>query len=126
MDLSNPVWLPWLALAALLLNLLLLLALLLRRPRRPADVAARDEVRQWLDQQGERLERGLRQEMGEGARSGRQELAQALASFQSAVTAQGAEAVRTQNAQVDALAMQLTQLRGTLATPWSGSCSNWP
>ncbi|HQO53936.1 MAG TPA: DNA recombination protein RmuC [Ottowia sp.] len=114
MDLSNPVWLPWLALAALLLNLLLLLALLLRRPRRPADVAARDEVRQWLDQQGERLERGLRQEMVEGARSGRQELAQALASFQSAVTAQGAEAVRTQNAQVDALAMQLTQLRGTL------------
>ena len=114
MDLSTPAWLPWLALAALLLNALLLLALLLRRPRRPSDVAARDELRQLLGQQGERLERGLRQEMGEGARATRQELTHSLASFQSAVTAQGAEAVRTQNAQVDALATQLTQLRGTL------------
>ena len=108
----------WAALAVALINAALLLALLLRRPRRPHDVAARGELEQWVEQgaarQGERLERSLRQEMGEGARSTRQELAQALASFQSAVTSQGAEAVRTQNAQVDALAAQLTQLRGTL------------
>ena len=70
---------------------------------------------QWLNPNAERVERGLRQEMGEGARGSRQELAQSMATFQDAVTRQGAEAVRTQNAQVDALAMQLTQLRGTLA-----------
>lgn len=104
----------WAALAAALVNALLLLVLLLRRPRRPEDVADRRELQQLLGQQGERLERGLRQEMGEGARGTRQELAHSLASFQSAVTAQAAEAVRTQNAQVDALATQLTQLRGTL------------
>ncbi len=111
------VW-SWAALALALINLALLLALLMRRPRRPADVATREELQHSVEQaaarHGERLERGLRQEMGDGARSGRQELAQSMTAFQTAVTAQGAEAVRTQNAQVDALAQQLTQLRGTL------------
>ena len=110
--------LPWLVLATGLANLLLLLMLLLRRPRRASDAPSRDELERLVEQaaarHGERLERSLRQELGEGARAGRQELGQALASFQAAVTAQGAEAVRTQNAQVDALAAQLTQLRGTL------------
>ena len=113
-----PDWLPWLALAALLVNLALLLALLLRRPRRPDDVASRGEVPQLLGQavgpHTERLERALRQEVGEQARGSRQELGQALATFQDAVVRQGAEAARTQNTQVDALAAQLTQLRGTL------------
>ncbi len=114
-----PAWLPWLALAALGLNLLLLLVLLLRRPRRPDDVASRGELQQFIGQTvgqgGERLERELRQEIGGSAREGRQELTHALATFQDAVVRQGAEAVRTQNAQVDALAAQLTQLRGTLS-----------
>ncbi len=107
------VWL-WAVLALALVNL----ALLLRRPRRPADVPGREELQQCVEQSaarhGERLERGLRQELGEGARSSRQELAQNLATFQDAVTRQSAVAVRTQNAQVDALAAQLMQLRGTL------------
>ena len=111
------VWL-WAVLALALVNLALLLVLLLRRPRRPADVPGREELQQCVEQSaarhGERLERGLRQELGEGARSSRQELAQNLATFQDAVTRQSAEAVRTQNAQVDALAAQLMQLRGTL------------
>ena len=111
------VWL-WAALALAVINLALLLVLLLRGPRRPADVATREELQHSVEQaaarHGERLERGLRQELGDGARSSRQELAQSLAAFQTAVTAQGAEAVRTQNAQVDALAQRLTQLRGTL------------
>ncbi len=113
-----PAWLIWLALAALVLNLVLVLALLLKRPRRPDDVASRGELQQLVGQvvgQGsERLERELRQEIGGSAREGRQELAHSLATFQDAVVRQGAEAVRTQNAQVDALAAQLTQLRGTL------------
>jgi len=113
-----PAWLIWLALAALGLNLVLVLALLFKRPRRPDDVASRGELQQLVGQavgQGnERLERELRQEIGGSAREGRQELAHSLASFQDAVVRQGAESVRTQNAQVDALAAQLTQLRGTL------------
>ena len=113
-----PAWLIWLALAALGLNLVLVLALLFKRPRRPDDVASRGELQQLVGQavgQGnERLERELRQEIGGSAREGRQELTHSLASFQDAVVRQGAEAVRTQNAQVDALAAQLTQLRGTL------------
>ena len=118
MNSELPAWLPWLALAGLLINALLLVVLLLRRPRRPDDVASRGEVQQLIDtavgQHGERLERELRQEIGGSAREGRQELAHSLATFQDAVVRQGAEANRTQNAQVDALAAQLTQLRGTL------------
>ncbi len=108
----------WVALAGALLNAVLLLALLLRRPRRPDDVASRGELQQLVGQAvgqgGERLERELRREIGDSAREGRQELAHSLASFQDAVVRQGAESVRTQNAQVDALAAQLTQLRGSL------------
>ena len=118
-----PDWLIWLALAALLLNAVLLVLLLVRRPRRPEDVASRGEVQQLIGQaigqSSERLERELRHEIGDSARGGRQELAQTLAGFQDAVTRQGAEALRTQNAQVDALATQLTQLRGTVAEQMS-------
>lgn len=106
-----PSWLPWLALAGLAVNALLLLALLLRRP--PA-AATRDELAHSLAQSAERLERQLRQEMGDNARSARQELGQSLATFQDAITRQSAESLRTQNTQVDALAAQLTQLRGAL------------
>ena len=118
-----PDWLIWLALAALLLNAVLLVLLLVRRPRRPEDVASRGEVQQLIGQaigqSSERLERELRHEIGDSARGGRQELAQTLAGFQDAVTRQSAEALRTQNAQVDALATQLTQLRGTVAEQMS-------
>lgn len=118
MDTSLPTWLPWLALAALLINAVLLVVLLLRRPRRPDDVASRGEVQQLITQSvrqsSERLERELRTEIGDNARGSRQELAHSLATFQDAVVRQSAEGLRTQNAQVDALAAQLTQLRGTL------------
>ena len=124
MDLSTPAWLPWLALAALLLNALLLLALLLRRPRRPSDVAARDELRQLLGQQGERLERGLRQEMGEGARATRQELTHSLASFQSAARAPRPTARRTPRSTRWRPSSRSCAARW--ATPWSSSCKGWP
>ncbi|MFT4194235.1 DNA recombination protein RmuC [Ottowia sp.] len=105
----------WAALAGAVLNVVLLLVLLLRRPRRPADVASRGEVQQAVGQASERLERELRHEIGESARGGRQELAQTLVTFQDAVMRQGAEATRTQNAQIDAFAQQLAHLRGTLS-----------
>jgi len=107
MTFNNAHWLPWLALGALLLNAVLLLALLLRRPRLPDGLAARGDIVQ--------LERELRHEIGEHARGSRQELAQSLAAFQDAVLRQGAEATRTQNAQIDAFAQQLAHLRGTLS-----------
>ncbi len=114
-----------LGLALLLLgvvNAALLLWLLLRRP--PVDAQAVAQRQQLLDslqtqaqQTGQRIERvesELRREISDSARGGRQEVQQTLATFQEALTRQGAEATRTQNAQLDAFAQQLLQLRGTL------------
>ncbi|MGJ7545928.1 DNA recombination protein RmuC [Variovorax sp. LT1R16] len=83
----------------------------MRRP--PADHHA--ELTAALAAGNERAERGLRQEIGDSARSTRQELGQNFASFQAALVQQGAEATRTQNAQIDAFAQQLTLLQKTLA-----------
>lgn len=75
------------AIALLLaLNLVLLLWLLLRKP--PLDAATlASAVGAGVD----KAERNLRQEIAESARAGRQESTQALAGFQQALLAQGAE-----------------------------------
>jgi len=101
----------WILLALVALNLVLLVVLLLRRP--PADHHA--ELVDALAAGNERTARALRQEIGESARGTRQELGQNFASFQAALVQQGAEATRTQNAQIDAFAQQLTLLQKTLA-----------
>ncbi|MBB1599551.1 DNA recombination protein RmuC [Variovorax sp. UMC13] len=101
----------WILLALVALNLVLLVVLLLRRP--PADRHA--ELADALAAGNERTARALRQEIGESARATRQELGQNFASFQAALVQQGAEATRTQNAQIDAFAQQLTLLQKTLA-----------
>ncbi|HMN91694.1 MAG TPA: DNA recombination protein RmuC [Hydrogenophaga sp.] len=103
-------------------QLVLLLWLALRRA--PVDAEGRARLQQVSDalqqqaQQGaqrlDRLEDELRREVGENARSGRQELLQTLTVFQDTLVRQGAETTRTQNAQIDAFAQQLVQLRGTL------------
>ncbi|WP_374639932.1 DNA recombination protein RmuC [Hydrogenophaga sp.] len=113
----------WALLALGLLNLALLCWLLVRRP--PPDEQAKAQ-RQQLSQQVQDLSRQtesrlgvleseLRREVGDNARAGRQEVLQTLATFQEAVNRQAAEATRTQNAQIDAFAQQLLQLRGTLS-----------
>jgi len=113
----------WALLALGLLNLALLCWLLVRRP--PPDEQAQAQ-RQQLSQQLQELSRQtenrlgvleseLRREVGDNARAGRQEVLQTLATFQEAVNRQAAEATRTQNAQIDAFAQQLLQLRGTLS-----------
>ncbi|WP_394791658.1 DNA recombination protein RmuC [Rhodoferax sp.] len=85
------------------LNIVLLLALLLRKP--PA-----------ADSSGlERLERELRREISESARTGRQELGNSFATFQRTLVQQSAEATRTQNTQIDAFAQQLAQLQRSLS-----------
>jgi len=101
----------WILLGLAALTVLLLIALLLRRPApdRHAELLAA------LATGSERGERALRQEIGDSARSTRQELGQNFAAFQAALVQQGAEATRTQNAQIDAFAQQLTLMQKTLA-----------
>ena len=101
----------WILLALAALTVILLVALLMRRPApdRHAELLAT------LADGTERSERALRQEVADSARSTRQELSQNFASFQAALVQQGAEATRTQNAQIDAFAQQLTLMQKTLA-----------
>ena len=115
---ENVVWWVWAVLGLQALGVLLALWLLIRRPRPTDDeLAHRHAMTSALSQQASRIERvegELRREIGESARGGRQELQQTLGAFQAALTRQGAEATRTQNAQLDAFSQQLVQLRGTL------------
>ncbi|MDQ7744016.1 DNA recombination protein RmuC [Hydrogenophaga pseudoflava] len=112
----------WILLALGVLNALCLLWLLLRRPPANDEEAVhRQQLLALLQQQGaatelriERVEGELRREVGDSARTGRLEIQQTLATFQDTLVRQGAETTRTQNAQIDAFAQQLVQLRGTL------------
>lgn len=111
----------WPFLLLLLLVQATVLWWLLRRPNAGDDALEQRAERQKLhelvlqqSQHVERLERELRREVTDAARGQRQELSQTLATFQDALLKQGAEATRTQNAQIDAFAQQLVQLRGTL------------
>ncbi|MFC3683478.1 DNA recombination protein RmuC [Hydrogenophaga luteola] len=112
----------WIVVTLGVLNALCLLWLLLRRPPANAEEAAqRAQLLATLQQQGliteqriERVESELRREVGDNARTGRLEIQQSLATFQDTLLRQGAETTRTQNAQIDAFAQQLVQLRGTL------------
>ncbi|MDP1657495.1 MAG: DNA recombination protein RmuC [Hylemonella sp.] len=111
----------WSVLALAALNLLLLLWLALRR----GDAAATQA--EWLaalQGSSERLERELRQEITESARSGRLELTQNLATFQQSLVQQGAEATRTQNTQIDAFGQQLALLQKTLSDTLALQLSN--
>ena len=97
--------LDWVGPLALLLQLAVLLGLwwLSRR-----DAASPIEPR--LD----RLEAEVRREIADNARAARLESQQHLSSFQDALLRQSSEATRTQNAQIDALAQQFVQLRGSM------------
>jgi len=98
----------WLVIALAFANIVLVVALLLRKP--PAQDATRVE----LLAANERLERELRREISESSRGARTELSQTLATFQDALVRQGAEAIRTQNSQIDAFGQQLALLQKTL------------
>ena len=114
----NTETLIWVLLVLVALNLLLGVWLLLRRRPVDADELAHRQLllaqTQQVGQRVERVEGELRREIGENGRSARQEIQQTLATFQETITQQAAEATRTQNAQIDAFAQQLLQLRGTL------------
>lgn len=102
---------PWILLALAALTFILVVWLLLRKP--PA--LDHSTLIATLGAANERIERELRHEIGESSRGARQETAQSFATFQQALVQQSAEATRTQNAQIDAFAQQLTMLQKTLA-----------
>ena len=114
-------WIGWAGGLFLLAAQLGLVFSLWRRGTTPVESAEAVEMRQRLlagliahGERLDRLERELRREVSESARGQRQEVTQTLSSFQEAMLRQGAEATRTQNAQIDGFAQQLVQLRGTL------------
>jgi DNA recombination protein RmuC len=128
-------WALW-ALAGL--NLLVLVFLLLRsrvspdaQAERIAQLLAEKTTEQtatqasvqtaWQQQQfaaaqaqAERLERELRTEISQSGVQGRQEATHKLTLFQQSLLQQSAEATRTQNQQIDALAQQLALLQKSL------------
>src|SRR5688572_26275407 len=87
----------WIVPALLLVNVALLAWLVARRPPY------------------EQLGQAMRHEVQEAARNTRQELATSLAILQQALLAQGSEAVRTQNDQIDNFRTQLAQMHQMLA-----------
>ena len=109
----------WLAAVFLGGHTVLLLVLLLRRaPGAAQSEQAAQAVLAVLQAQAERLdrlERELRHELADTARDGRQEAAQSMATFQQTLTAQTAEATRTQNTQIDAFGQQLAGLQKNLS-----------
>ena len=115
----------WLMIALVALNLVLLVLLLLRKPApqedSPQQQARLAEQSAWQQQQfeavqtqTERLERELRTEISQSGVQGRQEAMQTLTLFQQSLLQQSAEATRTQNQQIDALAQQLALLQKSL------------
>ncbi|MEY3445621.1 MAG: hypothetical protein RIR45_376 [Pseudomonadota bacterium] len=112
----------WMLLALALVNVAVLVWLALRRADNAGALAAEQAAEQGrvavlaaVQGSAERLERELRREISESSRSGRQELALNLATFQQALVQQGAEATRTQNTQIDAFGQQLAVLQKTLS-----------
>jgi DNA recombination protein RmuC len=101
----------WLMIILLLANLLLLVWLLVRKP---VD-SGRTELLAGMAAGHDRVERELRREITDSARNGRQELANTFATFQQTLVQQSAEAIRTQNTQIDAFAQQLALLQKTLS-----------
>jgi DNA recombination protein RmuC len=109
--------LPWALLALALLNAVLLLWLALRRP--PAD-DSRERLQASIEGASQQLAQSLRRELADSARAGRQEQAASFATFQLSVVQQAQESVRTQNAQLDAFAQQLTLLQKSLSDTLAG------
>lgn len=104
----------WLMLALLLANLLLLVWLVVRPPVAPVDDDHARLLNGFADV-NDRLERELRREISDNARSSRQELASVFATFQQTLVQQSAEATRSQNTQIDAFSQQLGRLQKTLS-----------
>jgi DNA recombination protein RmuC len=76
-----------------------------------------------MSQTTDKLARDLQRDITDSSRNARQELSQNLATFQQTLVQQGAEAIRTQNTQIDAFGQQLALLQKTLSDTLSTQLS---
>ena len=98
-------------LTLLILNVLLVLWLTFRKS--PDNGNA--ELLTLIQMGSEKTEREVRREIVDNSRINRQELGTTFATFQQTLTQQSAEAIRTQNTQIDAFGQQLALLQKTLS-----------
>ena len=98
-------------LALLIVNALLVLWLVFRKS--PDNGKA--ELLTLIQAGNDKTEREVRREIVDNGRASRQELSTTFATFQQTLTQQSAEAIRTQNTQIDAFAQQLALLQKTLS-----------
>ena len=98
-------------LALLIVNALLLLWLLFR----PQPDNGKAELLALMNAGNDKTEREVRREIVDNGRTNRQELSTTFATFQQTLTQQSAEAIRTQNTQIDAFGQQLASLQKTLS-----------
>ena len=98
-------------LTLLILNLLLALWLIFRKS--PDNGNA--ELLTLIQAGHDKTEREVRREILDNSRANRQELSTTFATFQQTLTQQSAEAIRTQNTQIDAFGQQLALLQKTLS-----------
>ena len=98
-------------LALVIVNALLVLWLLFRQP--PDN--GKTELLTLISAGNDKTEREVRREIVDNGRANRQELNTTFATFQQTLTQQSAEAIRTQNTQIDAFGQQLALLQKTLS-----------
>lgn len=98
-------------LVLLVINALLLLWLLLRKQ----PDSGKAELLALIQAGNDQTEREVRREIVDNARANRLELGTTFATFQQTLTQQSAEAIRTQNTQIDAFGQQLALLQKTLS-----------
>ena len=98
-------------LTLLVVNVLLLLWLLFRQ--QPDN--GKTELLALVREGNDKTEREVRREIVDNGRANRQELSTTFATFQQTLTQQSAEAIRTQNTQIDAFGQQLALLQKTLS-----------
>ena len=98
-------------LVLLVVNLLFVLWLLLRKSPDNTKI----EMQALVLAGNDKIEREVRREIVDNGRANRQELSITFATFQQTLTQQSAEAIRTQNTQIDAFGQQLALLQKTLS-----------
>ena len=98
-------------LALLIVNVMLVLWLLFR----PQPDNGKTELLALMREGSDKTEREVRREIVDSGRANRQELSSTFATFQQTLTQQSAEAIRTQNTQIDAFGQQLALLQKTLS-----------
>ena len=98
-------------LALLIVNALLVLWLVFKK----SPDNANEKLLTLIDAGNDKTEREVRREIVDNGRASRQELGSIFATFQQTLTQQSAEAIRTQNTQIDAFGQQLALLQKTLS-----------